>query len=249
MSAYNEIDAKIPGLKYGVDYQVVETWKAGEAIDFGYPVFSYAGDDDSEGNFGTAWKYHLDTSEVTFDADFDASDTITVTVNGVEGDTVTYDTSHDNTMDLIVASIEAVAPTATVTLTDATDNRKISIFIPGTDVTASYAIAGGSTVGSSVATSSAQVFVGVSLFTQKEPATIGGDAYYETSDAMNVLTKGKIWAVSYAAVNSTDTAYVETSGANKGKFGGNSSDYDTGAIYRSTITEAGTVLVEVRGSN
>jgi len=236
-------------MKYGVDYQVVETWKAGEAINFGYPVFGYAGDDDSEGNFGTAWKYHLDTSVVTFDADFDASDTVTVTVNGVEGDTVTYATDHDTTMDLIVASIEAIAPTATVTLTDQSDNRKISIFIPGTDVVATYAIAGGSTVGDDVAVSSSQVFLGVALFTQKEPATVGGDAYYETGDAMNVLTKGKIWAVSYAAVDSTDTAYVETSGANKGKFGGDSGDYDTGAIYRSTISEAGTVLVEVRGSN
>jgi hypothetical protein len=253
MGEYNNMDAAVAGLKYGLDGQT-ESWCAKENISFGDAIFGYSGDEQN------GYLYHLDTSQTVFDADFVSLNNIVATVNGVAVTAVVFDTDQATTMDNLKAQIEADIAGAVVTLTDTGGaNRTIVIHIPGVDVVVTWAVTlGASQAGDTVTVSSAQVFVGVAQLTQKEYSTrklldgteINAAVNYLIGDAMNVLTEGKIYVNGIGAINANTSAYILASGADKGKFTATStSNYDTKGKFRSTIAASALVLFEVRGQN
>lgn len=238
MGAYNEQDTGFAGLAYGIDKKV-DCARCGESagIAFGKAVMAYAGDQD--GGYGMK----QDELTLTLSADLVTSNSVALTINGVALDAVVFATSHANTMNLLKAAIEAEFPTAVVTLPDATNNRKIKVFIKDTVMSGSGVV----TLGASQATitaalSSQQVFRGVALHLHKEYA---GSALYEEDEAMNVLKEGVAWVPVTEAVQANMPAYVVQSGASAGSFA--TSGYACGGKFRSNTSGAGLALVEVFG--
>jgi hypothetical protein len=242
MSAYNDIDVQVAGLRYGLE-ATVETFHAAEEIAFGDPVFGYAGDDVN------GYAAHQDTAQIVWDADFVTSNSIDVVVNGVTT-TVVFDTDQATTMLAIIAAIEAQTLLAgiDVTRTDISgDDRTLKFFWKGDDIeTLTETV----TLGASQATgtitfSNSQVFLGIALLSHQESA---GVAKYDLNEAMNVLTEGFVWVNAYQAVQANSAAYVVvTFGANLGKFG--TAGYDTKSRFRGNTSGAALVALEVRGQN
>ncbi len=239
MAAYGNMDSAIQGLKSGLDSQV-ETWAAGEAIDYGAPVFGY------EGDSVNAYGAKTDTVALTLDADLVTDNTITFTING-EDVAVAFDTDHGTTMDNAVAAIEAAIDGISATLTDATDNRQITLFLKGSNLTATATVTGGgSQAGITGSSSSAQIFLGVALAVAR--SEVGSAGGYSSGEDVNVLVGGYIWVYASKAVNAnTDVYVINAIGATQGQFTDSSSGYDCGCRFRGTISEAGLVLVEVNG--
>lgn len=241
MGAYGAMEKAVAGLKSGLDARV-ESFKAGEIIAFGRALFGYAAD------AITAWLYKNDRSTVTLDADLVAANvaTWTVTVDGVAyNGAVTYATSHQATMGALVAAIQAAVPNSVVTLS-ATPFRVYTVDVDGKTVVATLVITlGVSQAGVTVANSSRQVFLGISMFDQKE----GGN--YASGDSVNVLVEGQIYVTTAASVNANTAAYVvQAAGATVGLFTPTAaSNYDTKCRFRETVSGAGLALLEVRGQN
>lgn len=221
---------------------------ADEQIDWGIPVFSYAGDDIN------GYNVKQDIGIITLDADLVTDNTITttVTIDGVAQTPVAtvFNTDHDTTMDDHVAALEAAIAGLSVTLTDGVNNREFTLSLPGYNITAltSVVTGGASQATATITYNNGQIFEGVARFTQKGDSQV--DAYYQNEE-MNVRERGFIWVESSVAVNSGDDAFVVwSSGANQGKFTNVPTDnYATNCKFRSTITAAGTVLLEVNGIN
>ncbi len=255
MGAYNDLDKSFPGLVYGTGPKEYESWRAGEIIDFGAPVFSYEGDDFSEGGDGVVYNAKQDTSTITLDGDLVTSNVITttVTVDGVAQTPVasTFITDHDTTMALHVTDLEAAITGLDVTLTDGTNNRVFDLLIKGSNINlvTSVVTAGGGQAGTTIAYTNTQVFVGVASYTSKSLTDSVGD--YQLNEAINVLTIGKLYVKTAAAVDSNTDAFVELAiGADQGLFIATLADnYDTKCKFRSTLAAAGNALIEVRGQN
>lgn len=255
MAIYGRMEEAIAGLPYGIGFSYdVKTYKAGEQIEYGSPVFGY------EGNDIDCYKAKRDTLILTLDADLVTSNVCTLTLqsikNGVTQDEIiaeTFDTDHDTTMDNIVAAIEAEYTNATVTLTDGVNNRQITIFEEGANWTGSGVVTLGASQATITATyTTAQVFLGIARYTTIN-AYISSTGYYVYGDPVNVQITGEIWINTQAAVSSHTAAYVIYSyvtPANQGLFTGTATNnYDTGCKFTSTNTAAGLARVEINGQN
>lgn len=236
MGAYGEMDQAIAGLPYGINKKVGTLRCADSAgLPFGRAVMVNPGDKD--GGYGIK----SDTVKLAFNADLIASNSTVLTINGVALTAVVYATSHAHTMDLLKAAIEAAFPTATVTLSDATNNREITVTIKGTTMSGSGVVTGGATQATVSGTvTSMQVFAGVSLFVQKE---YNAANQYNLNEAMNVLRNGEAWVEVTEAVKAHNPAYIVQSGAGAGKFA--TSGYTTNARFKSNTSGAGLALIEV----
>jgi hypothetical protein len=241
MGAYGDMTAGFAGLPYGFD-RAFETWKAAEAINFGDAIFGYVADPLS------GYKFKMDESAIVLDADLIASNvlTITLTKNGVAQTavTVTYASAHLTTMNAMKTAIEAAFPGLTATV-GGSGNRTITLFWKGVDLagTTSAVTLGSTQAGVVVTAGTQQVFVGIAAYTAKTERT--GTEQYALYDAMNVLTRGRIYVTARAAVSAGNAAKVLTSGANKGSFG--TTGYDAGCFYRSNAADGAIVELEVRG--
>lgn len=236
MAAYGEQDEAIAGLPHGINKRV-RTLRCGESagIPFGHAVMVYSGDRDG------GYSMKQDELLLTFSADLVTSNSIALTINGTALTPVVFATSHNDTMDLLKAAIEAVFTTAAVTLPDISTNRQIKVYIKDTIMSGSGVVTGGASQATITATlSSAQVFAGVSGFVHKEYA---GVAKYNLNEAMNVLHSGEVWVETSETVQAHMPAYIVQSGASAGKFA--TSGYATNARYKSNVTGAGLALVEV----
>jgi len=89
---------------------------------------------------------------ITLTGDLSTSDVVNGKINGVAIAAVTFATDHDTTMDLLLAAVVAHPAVVSATLTDATDNRQITVValdpnnvfvLPSADWTA---VGGGATV-------------------------------------------------------------------------------------------------------
>jgi len=232
MSAYDYIDTARAGLLSDLDNQIEGGWAAKPAagIEFGYPVFGYVGDKVS------AYTYLNDVGKIVFDADFEASNSIIITVNTVDTTPVVYATSHDNTMDLVLAAINALDGVEAVLDADDTDNRTFYILVKGATAAVAEAVTGGSGQPDGTITyTTGQVYIGMAVMTQNSAGL------YEQYDAVNVLVKGKVWAQSNTAAAANMPAYVASNGkvANAGGA--------TTAKFRSNLAAAGLALVETDG--
>lgn len=252
MGAYDRPEVALAGLQYGAnisDKDVISRYAAVDDISPGDPLFGYEGDDIN------CYQAARDTLILTFSADLVALNVTTLTLsaitNGVnDAQTVaeTFDTDHDTTMDNLVAAIEAAYPNATVTLTDAINNRQITIQQNGANWTGSGVV----TLGVSQATitptyTTAQVFIGIAVLNHMSTNTTRG--LYEVGDMVDVLSEGKIYVNTSVAVNANTDAYViwtYTTPANQGKFTNVSSgNYETGCKFLTSTTGAGLAAVEV----
>lgn len=233
MSAYDYIDNARAGLLSDLDNQIEGGWavKPAAGIEFGYPVFGYVGD------VKGAYSYVADdTSKLVFDADFVASNSIVITVNGVSAGAVVYATSHDNTMDLVLAALNAMTDVEAVLDAADTDNRTFYIRIKGTTVVVTEAVTGGaSQPDGTITQGTSQVYLGLAAMTQNSAGL------YEQYDAINVLVRGKLWAQSNTAAEANFSAYPES--------GGKVGSTVTTAIgtFRSNLAAAGLALVETSG--
>lgn len=226
MTAYGNQDSAIAGGKVFGDSEVV-TRLAGGIIDFGKPVVQYAGDSDK------CYQYLLDKSVATFAADFVASNSIALTVNGLTA-TVAFDTDQATTKAALVAAVDALAG---VTCT-AGAGRAINIITEGAVCTASVVITGGvsQTTMSQVLSCSGSLF-GVALRTQKL------DGQYNAQDAVNVLREGEIWVLTNDTVVANTAAYlVAATGVWTDESSGNVS---TGYYFRSSTSGAALARLEV----
>lgn len=238
MAAYGDMDRGIPGMKSG-SYSRVESKVAQEEIAFGLPVFGYIGED------GKCWGYKNDVGKIVFDADFEASNVITITVNTVAADDVTYASSHDNTMDLLLAAVQALEGVEAALDSTDTDNRTLLIRVKGETAAVTEAVVGGSGQPDGTITyGSGQIFLGVSLFTQKMP--YDSSAAYDAEDAVNVMVDGWIRGETAAAVSVNGTPYVVTTeGANLGKF--STSGEELTGYYTEDVATAGNAELRVQG--
>lgn len=252
MGAYDRPEIAIAGLQYGAnisDKDVISRYAAVDDISPGDPLFGYAGDDVN------CYQAARDTLILTFSADLVALNVTTLTLsaitNGVDdAHTVaeTFDTDHDTTMDNLITAIETAYPNATVTLTDAINNRQITIFQKGANWTGSGVV----TLGVSQATitptyTTAQIFIGVAVFNQISTITTRG--IYPQGFMVDVENEGKRWVYTTVAVQANTDAYViwtYTTPANQGKFTNVSSgNYETGCRFLTSTTGAGLVAVEI----
>lgn len=233
MSAYDYIDQASAGLLYGLDNNVEGGWacKPSAGIEFGYPVFGYAGDGKD------LYSFKKDVGKIVFDADFVASNSIVITVNGVDTAAVVFDTDHDTTMNLVLAAINALTGVEAVLDATDTDNRTFYILVKGETAVVSEAVTGGAGQASGTITyTTGQIFIGMAIQTQNSPGL------YEQYDAVNVLVRGYCWADCGTAAQSNLVSYVADTGkvANAG--------VEIGARFRfSNLTAAGLIVVEVEG--
>jgi len=233
MSAYDYIDTARAGLLSDLDNQIEGGWAAKPAagIEFGYPVFGYVGDKVSAYTY-----FGNDVSKLVFDADFVASNSIVITVNTVSAGAVVYATSHDNTMDLVLAALNAMTGVEAVLDATDTDNRTFFILTKGVTCVVTEAVTGGaSQPDGTITQESGQVYLGMAVMTQNSAGL------YEQYDAVNVLVKGKVWAQCSTAAAANMLAYVGAAGKMANSGGA------TTAKFRSDLAAAGLVLVETNG--
>lgn len=102
---------------------------------------------------------------ITFGGDLVTSNVINGKINGVAITAVTFTTDHDNTMDLLVAELESHPAVASASLTDAVNNRQVTIVATDPDnvfVLSDWAVTGGAGQASTTtATDTNNVYVGL----------------------------------------------------------------------------------------
>lgn len=218
MTAYNDFDQAIAGLKYGEDSDV-ESFVSKEinGIAFGLPLFGY------EGNDNDVFRYHQNISATTFDGDFTAGDVITLTVDGVELTPVTWATSHAATLAALVLVVEAEVAGSIVTGV----TRTITIEVEdGVNRSVTETVTGGTAATGVEVLSSGMIFKGGSLFTQKEAAVkkdLDGDvvdaatAFYEKNSSVNGMVEGWMWFETDGNADSGKPVYVIIEGDDQGK--------------------------------
>ena len=253
MSAYDKPTTKIAGFSQSIrsndkTRQVAEV----SGIPYGMPVFVYPGNDLS------AYTYHDNVATVTYTGDFVSLNVINMTVNDVAIAPVTFDTTHDATMILLLAAIEAAITGATATSNTGGSNNVVTITIEdGVDrVVTSVVTLGGGQVTATAAYTSTMVFDGFSRFEQQGEAEIkdvndnvivAGTSKLALGDAMAVVYDGTITAVVADAVVGTAQAYAVKDGANQGQVtddSGSSNISLAGVTIQETTTAAG--LADVR---
>jgi len=199
-------------------------------IAFGDPVMGYIGDDEE------CYPIILDTAKIVFDADFDGTDALSVTVNEVETATVTYASSHANTMNLLIAAIGALTDVDVyeADATEDSDNRTLYIRTKASTITVSVTEKVATIPNAAITYETDQVFLGIAAFSQKNLST-AGSAKYEQYENPNIVSKGVIWALSTGTISDLQALYMSvTSGATLG---------------RQTATAGKTVATKARSNN
>lgn len=232
MSAYDYIDQARPGLLYGIDNLVEGGWacKPSAGIEFGYPVFTYVGDEKD------LYTFKNDTGTFVLDADLITANVVNITVNGTAMAAVTFDTDHDTTMGLIVSALNDMTGVEAVLDPADTNSRTIQILIKGETAVITGAVTlGASQAGVTVTYTTAQVYVGIAVMTQNSAGL------YEQYDAVNVLVEGYCWVQCGTVAAANLSGYVATTGlaANAGTA--------INLIFRSNLAAAGYVLAQTTG--
>lgn len=238
-TAYNLSQGEFfAGMKADSRFDEVESFAAEETIPFGAGVAAEAG------NVKTVRVPNKDVATLVFDADFVASNTIDLDVNGVSISQVTFATDHDTTAGLLVAAIAALTGVTCELDSGDANNRTFIIEAENTTIVVdNVVVAGGaSQAGSTVTYAADDVFRGIALSTHKE-AEANGDVQYNQYDAVSVLRKGVAVVNASKAVTADSIAYLIPDGT------GTFTDASTGNIqagrFRSTVAAAGLVKVEV----
>lgn len=237
------------GMKANAEFDKVESLQAFEAIGLGLGIVKRDGYDDQV----RLPKYNQGT--LTFDADLVTSNSIVLTVNGDALTAVPFNSDHDTTMDDLVTALEADDDVASATLTDATDNRQITVLaVDGLDMVVSAAVTGGGGQATGTwADGSADSIGYISVVAHdREQARSTGIVQYEQYEPVNCLRRGSVYAYAEEAVNSGDPVYVriKTNGALvPGNFRNDAASGEAiafpGAVFKRTVAAAGPVEVEI----
>jgi len=201
-----------------------------EDINFGEAVVGYKGDK-------KLYKFRLDGGELVMSADFVASNSIIVTVNGVATTAVVYASSHADTAALVVDAIKALAGVECVLDTSDTTNRTYLIRTKGATAVVSIAVTLGASQATGAFTASAASFLrGVASFQQIE----GGK--YAAKTVVDAVERGGIAVPVSGAVSSNMPAYLNASGVFA-----TSGTAVSGAIFDSSTTGAGLAELVLNG--
>ena len=216
----NELDVAINGQIANLQDSVIKTRNAQQAIGFGKAAV--------KGIMGGVDVKNIYKSKVsiTYSADFIASNSIPMTVNGVAITPIVYATSHAATFAALIASIDALSGISCVAGTGreiiiTVDNATSNITVSSYDVTG-----GASQPTLTIAYTSVDMFEGISVLRHSQPAIMNGDDKYEINDVVNILTRGCIWVYVVATVAYGDDAYVyndKANPSNQGQFTNSSS--------------------------
>jgi hypothetical protein len=173
-------------------------------------LFSYDGEN-------KVYPLYADTAKTVFSADFVTSNTINGTVDGVAIAQVTYATSTLNTMNLLIAAVNALAGCqAVLDTTDAT-NRTLLIRKKGVaSFVVDFTVAAGASQATDSSTyASGQLFRGVAKYVTRVPGTGGGTGTFAIGEEISVIHSADIWAASASGLAKGDLAPIATNG----KFG------------------------------
>jgi len=213
MSEYGNPEVAILGMKADNNPVTrIESFAAAEDIGFGIPVFVYQGETEK------CYKYHNDTGKIVYSTDFIADNSTIVTVDGEDTAPVVFDTTHILTITNLLAAITALADVDAALDPADTNNLTILIRKKGADVVVSSATTLGISQPTTVVTYiSDQVFAGVAMMIQKDVDST--DARYRLNQTISVMSVGKLWAsLKDEDILSGSVAYLETAGADAGKF-------------------------------
>lgn len=216
----NEFDPAFAGQVATLEDSNIKSRSAEQIIEFGEAVVvgKTAG--------STVKKIKKSKVSITYSADFVASNSIPLTVNGVAITPIVYATSHSATFSALISAIDAldginaVAGTGREILIN-TENHLQNITL------SDYAVSGGaSQPTTTIAYSSNDTFEGVATIRHNQPITVGGADKYQEFDSVNVLTKGVVWVKTVSSVSYGDSVYVYNDKANpnnQGQFTNSSS--------------------------
>ena len=216
----NELGVAVNGQIANLQDSVIKSRNAEQAIGFGKAVV--------KGITGGVDVKNIYKSKVsvTYSADFVASNSIPMTVNGVAITPVVYATSHAATFAALIATIDALPGISCVAGT----GREIIITVDNAAsniAVSDYAVTGGASQPTlTIAYTSVDVFEGVSVLRHGQPATNDGDDKYGINDVVNVITRGCIWVYVVATVAYGDDAYIyndKANPSNQGQFTNSSS--------------------------
>lgn len=243
MAAYDYTDPAMAGLIEGFgDARTVDPAILQEAVPFGQPLFGYRGD-----SAGKAWAFKKDVAKIVYSADFSASNSTVVTVNGVNTSAVVYATSHAATIAAVIAAIKAIPvstanPNGVEAVLDPADtnNRTILVRARGVNITADSTTTGGTAITDTVTYASGQVFLGVHVF--KHVDTTYDPAAKNVADVCRI---GTIWGTtaSGSGLKAQAPVYV----ADTGKFAASGAAISSARFTSNESDTAGLVRVEVLG--
>jgi hypothetical protein len=218
MGAYGNIEQAIAGLiAEGIEgKRSIKTGVCQDSngINFGAGVWGYIGDDNHE-----VYPIILDTAKIVLDGDFGGTDAVKFTINGVDSATVTYAVSHANTMNLIVAALQAMTGVDVYEAAAGEDaaNRTLYVRTKGTTITATMTDMADAPPAETITYETDQVFLGIAVYSAKNETT-AATAKYEQYEDVNILEYGTIWALSTGTIAGLQALYVSvTSGATLGR--------------------------------
>jgi hypothetical protein len=240
---YDEPQRAIVGQKYGLKDNV-RTYRAGEKIYPGDPVFGMAGDE------LTCYGAHINAITLTASAALVTGNQVAVTVNGKALAPVAFINSMADTLAAVVQAIELDDDLSEqgITASALEGTNALIIIGPGISITASAVVTGGAsqpTFASAADTS--MKFLGV--VEHKELGFKEGSGFYPPNYAVNVMDFGEIYVpvAENASPSDKEPAYIILSGNDAGKFtdvaDGN---YDCGVFFRGH-EEDGLTRIELRG--
>jgi hypothetical protein len=241
-SLYDPPARAIAGQKYGLKDNV-RTYRAGEKIYPGDPVFGMVGDE------RTCYEAHINAVTLSASAALITGNKVAVTVNGKTLPEVAFISSSSATF---AAIVQAIALDDDLSALDimafvVDGANAIGIVGPGINITASAVVTGGSSQATFTSTADTNMkFLGVAEHTElgfKE-----GVGFYPPTHAVNIMDFGEIYVPVAEGVNPLDkeAAYIVLSGSEAGKFTNDDAGYDCGAFFRSG-EEDGLARIELRG--
>jgi hypothetical protein len=245
MDLYGDMKKALAGAKFGL-HDETETFTAGENIYPGDPCFGMVGE--KKVCFGA----HVNAVALTASEALVAGNQITVTINGITLDPVAFINSSPDTMRAIVQAIDLNDQVRALGI-DAflVEGNPLAFYLsaPGVSITASASVTGGASQATFNQTAYTDAkFVGVAR--HEELSYREGTGFYPATTSVSVMTYGKVWVpvADDATPDDKKPAYVILSGPDAGKFTDvASSNYDTGAFFRSERTDGSLALVELRG--
>lgn len=235
-TSYNlEMGEAYAGMKADSRFDTVESKQALGAIPFGYPVGAEAG------NVNQVSTFAKDNCSLLYDADFVASNSIAVTVNGVAITPVVFLTDQATTLALLIAAINALPGVTAI----AGGARTVLIEMDsGVAITVSTVVTGGVSQATGTPTyTSDNLFRGIALHIHKAP--VNGLARYENTESVSVLRQGVAWSEVSVAVTADQDAYVDIAAATAKFTNVSSGNLATGGKFRSTTAGAGIAKVEI----
>jgi len=180
-------------------------------------------------------KLTVSTITITLDADFVASNVLAGYINGT-AISITYASSHANTMNLLKAAVEAITGIKNATVSGRV--LTVNAFAGYNIRYSTFAITGGSS----------QATVTLANATSQT----GGLVQYDEGEMIPGLRRGRVYVEVEQAVDSDDTVYVRFEANSNGEPGGFRKDADTntaiawtGAKYVTSASAGGIAEIEL----